>query len=81
MWQLGEVERARQLAQQALQSAASLGHVPTSALAYPRVAILEAQCNDPAAVLRSADMLLGHCHIRQEWAIFGGFHSRIEGSK
>jgi hypothetical protein len=33
-WHLGQVERARQLAEQAVQSAAELGHVPTGAFAH-----------------------------------------------
>jgi len=58
IWHFGEGARARQLAQEALQSAASLAHVPTRALAYSRIAILAAQRNDPAAALASAEMLL-----------------------
>ena len=57
-WHLGQVERARRLAVQAVQLAAELGHVPTSANAHSCEVILEARRNDPAAALRSAEVLL-----------------------
>jgi predicted ATPase len=58
MWRVGEVERARQLAEQLIQRAAELGHAPTSAAMYTAGALLDTECDDPAAVLRSAEMLL-----------------------
>ena len=57
-WHLGEVKRARQLAEQAVRSAAELGHVPSRALAYFVKTVLETNCGDPAAALRSAETLL-----------------------
>ena len=57
-WHLGEVRRARQLAEQAVQSAAELGHIQSSAHAYLFETILNIACDDPAAALRSAEMLL-----------------------
>jgi tetratricopeptide (TPR) repeat protein len=57
-WHMGDVERAQQLAEQAVQSAAELGHVPTSALAYYYAMILAAARDDPPAALSSAEMLL-----------------------
>ncbi len=57
-WHLGEVRRARQLAEQAVQSAAELGHIQSSAHAYLFETVLNIACDDPAAALRSAEMLL-----------------------
>ena len=57
-WHLGEVERARRLAEQAVQLAAELGHVPTSANAHALQMFLETRRDDPAAALRSAEVLL-----------------------
>jgi predicted ATPase len=57
-WHLGEVKRARQLAEQAVRSAAELGHVPSRALAYFVKTGLETNCGHPAAALRSAETLL-----------------------
>jgi tetratricopeptide (TPR) repeat protein len=57
-WHLGEVKRARQLAEQAVRSAAELGHVPSRAAAYYVKTALETNCGDPAAALRSAETLL-----------------------
>jgi predicted ATPase len=57
-WHLGQVERARQLAEQALQSASELGHVPSGAFAHAFKTGLEVLRNDPAATLRSAETLL-----------------------
>jgi predicted ATPase len=73
IWHLGEGERARQLAEEALQSAVSLGHVPTRALAYSRIAILETQRNDPAAALPLAEMLLALAreHGMDYWVAIG----------
>ena len=57
-WHLGQVERARQLAEQAVQSATELGHVPTGAFAHVFKTGLEILRNDPGAALRSAETLL-----------------------
>ncbi|HZZ23257.1 MAG TPA: hypothetical protein VFE60_12095 [Roseiarcus sp.] len=57
-WHLGQVERARQLAEQAVQSATELGHVPTGAFAHIFKTGLEILRNDPGAALRSAETLL-----------------------
>ena len=57
-WHLGQVERARQLAEQAVQSATELGHVPTGAFAHVFKTGLETLRNDPGAALRSAETLL-----------------------
>jgi predicted ATPase len=56
MWGLGEVERARQLAEQAIERAAELGHAPTSASTYSLGALLDTERDEPAAALRSAEM-------------------------
>jgi predicted ATPase len=57
-WLVGQVERARQLAEQAVQSASKLGHVPSGAFAHAFKTGLEVLRNDPAATLRSAETLL-----------------------
>ncbi len=57
-WLLGQVERARQLAEQAVRSATELGHVPTGAFALAFKTGLEIIRDDPAAALRSAETLL-----------------------
>jgi class 3 adenylate cyclase/predicted ATPase len=57
-WHLGQVERARQLADQAVQSATELGHVPSGAVAHVFKTGLEVLRNDPGAALRSAETLL-----------------------
>ena len=58
MWHLGEVDRARRLAERAVDSATELGHVPTSVIVYAFKVLLEIRRDDPAAALRSAEMLL-----------------------
>jgi predicted ATPase len=57
-WHLGQVERARQLAEQAVQRATELGHVPTGAFAHAFKTSLEIVRDDPVAALRSAETLL-----------------------
>ena len=57
MWHMGETERAREFAEQAVQSAAELGHAPSSANAYLYVTFLETRRDAPAAALRSAEMV------------------------
>jgi predicted ATPase len=57
-WCQGQVERARQLAEQAVHSAAKLGHVPTGAFAHAFKTGLEVVRDDPTAALRSAETLL-----------------------
>jgi predicted ATPase len=74
MWGLGEVERARQLAEQAIQRAAELGHAPTRASTYSLGALLDAERDEPAAALRSAQMAqaLGREHGMDYYAAAGG---------
>jgi class 3 adenylate cyclase/predicted ATPase len=57
-WHLGQVERARRLAEQAVQSANELGHVPSGAFAHAFKTGLEVLRDDPSAALRSAETLL-----------------------
>jgi hypothetical protein len=73
VWRLGEVERARQLAEQAIHRAAELGHAPTSAAMYSLGAQLDAERGDPGAVLRSAEMVhaLGQEHGMDLFVAFG----------
>jgi tetratricopeptide (TPR) repeat protein len=72
-WHLGEVKRARQLAEQAVRSAAELGHVPSLAQAYFVKTVLETNCGDPAAALRSAETLLALAreHGMDNWITLG----------
>jgi predicted ATPase len=74
MWPLGEVERARQLGEQAIQRAAELGHAPTSASMYSLGAVLDAERDEPAAALRSAEMAhaLGREHGMDYYVPVGG---------
>ena len=74
MWRLGEVVRARQLAKQAIQRAAELGHAPTSAAMYTLGALLDAERDDPVAVLRSAEIAhaLGREHGMDPYVAEGG---------
>jgi class 3 adenylate cyclase/predicted ATPase len=72
-WHLGEVKRARQLAEQAVRSAAELGHVPSRAQAYFVKTVLETNCGDPTAALRSAETLLALAreHGMDNWIALG----------
>jgi class 3 adenylate cyclase/predicted ATPase len=72
-WHLGEVKRAWQLAEQAVRSAAELGHVPSRAQAYFVKTVLETNCGDPAAALRSAETLLALAreHGMDNWIALG----------
>jgi class 3 adenylate cyclase len=57
MWQLGEVDRAREWIETANRRAVELGHVPS--MGYPLLfkSHLEILCGDAAAALRSAETL------------------------
>jgi predicted ATPase len=74
MWRLGEVVRASQLAKQAIHRAAELGHAPTSAAIYTLGALLDAERDDPGAVLRSAEIAhaLGREHGMDPYVAEGG---------
>jgi class 3 adenylate cyclase/predicted ATPase len=74
MWRLGEVVRACQLAKQAIQRAAELGHAPTSAAVYTLAALLDTERDDPGAVLRSAEIAhaLGLEHGMDPYVAEGG---------
>jgi adenylate cyclase len=74
MWHMGETERAREFAEQAVQSAAELGHAPSSANAYLYVTFLETRRDAPAAALRSAEMVhaLGREHGMDFFVALGG---------
>jgi predicted ATPase len=74
MWRLGEVGRARQLAEQAIQRAAELSHAPTSAAMYSLGALLDAERDNPGAVLRSAEIThaLGREHGMDPYVAEGG---------
>jgi hypothetical protein len=65
MWQLGEVERARELIEQANRRASELGHAPSKAHPLWR-SHLEILRGDPAAVLITAEALEG---LGQEYGL------------
>jgi tetratricopeptide (TPR) repeat protein len=73
LWHLGELERARRLAEKAVLSAAELGHAPTSTIAYLYMTFLDARRDDPAAALRSAEttQALGREHAMKLFAALG----------
>jgi tetratricopeptide (TPR) repeat protein len=73
MWHLGEAGRARQLAEQAIQRAAELGHAPTNASMYSILALLDAERDEPVAALRSAEMAqaLGREHGMDFFVAYG----------
>src|SRR5208337_1666665 len=58
VWQVGEVERARQLIDHAVSRAVELGHVPTLANAYTFKTALEMFRGDARAALRDAETLV-----------------------
>ena len=76
-WQMGEVERARRLAEQAVQSATDLGHAPSTAQAHHFKTLLEKACDDPAAALRSAETLLvlAREHRMDNWIALGELYA------
>jgi class 3 adenylate cyclase/tetratricopeptide (TPR) repeat protein len=57
-WQLGEVERARELIDTANQRAANIGHNPSKATLLYWMSYLEILRGDPKAALRSAEALV-----------------------
>jgi predicted ATPase len=65
--------RARQLAEQAIQQAAELGHAPTSAALHCYAAVRDVERDDPAAALRSAEMAhgLGREHGMDLYVAYG----------
>ena len=71
MWQLGEVERARELIEQANRRASELGHVPSMAHPLYWKSYLEILRGDAAAALSAAEALeaLGREHGMPFWRI------------
>jgi tetratricopeptide (TPR) repeat protein len=68
-WQLGEVERARELIDMANRRAAELGHAPSMAHPLQSKFSLELLRGDPAAALAAAEALaaLGRDHGMPHW--------------
>ena len=77
MWHLGEVERARRLATEAVQIAAELDHPPTSATTYLCVMFLEVRRDAVAAVLRLSETVgaLGREHRMDFFVALSGIFS------
>ena len=69
MWQLGEVDRARELIEAANRRAAELGHVPSMAHPLQFKSFLEYHRGDAAAALTAAEALeaLGREHGMHSW--------------
>jgi class 3 adenylate cyclase/tetratricopeptide (TPR) repeat protein len=69
MWQLGEVDRARELIETVNRRAAELGHAPSMAHPLQAKFFLEFQCGDAAAALAAAEALeaLGRKHEMTHW--------------
>jgi class 3 adenylate cyclase/predicted ATPase/ABC-type transport system involved in cytochrome c biogenesis ATPase subunit len=74
-WPLGEVERARQVADKAVALAAESGHVPTIAFALFHKILLDGVRGDAAACLPHAEALVGLCrdHNIPHWVAAGTF--------
>ena len=77
MWQLGEVDRARELIEQANRRASELGHAPSMAHPLLWKSHLEILRGDPAAALSAAEALegLGREHGLPFWRTVGGIES------
>ena len=71
MWQLGEVERARELIDEANRRARDLGHAPSMAHPLNWKSRLEILRGDAAAALSAAETLEGLCreHGMPFWRI------------
>jgi tetratricopeptide (TPR) repeat protein len=76
-WQVGDPWRARQLSDQAIQQATSLGHIQTTANAYLFRTILETFREDPAAALHSVELMLGVAteYEMELYVAYGGVYS------
>ena len=73
MWQLGEVERARELIDVANRRAGELGHAPSMAHPLCWKSFLEVLRGDAAAALSAAEALegLGREHGMAFWRVSG----------
>jgi tetratricopeptide (TPR) repeat protein len=69
MWQLGEVDRARELVDIANRRAEELGHIPSMAHPLQQKFFLESLRGDPVAALAAAEALevLGREHGMNHW--------------
>jgi tetratricopeptide (TPR) repeat protein len=69
MWQLGEVNRARELVEMANRRAEELGHIPSMAHPLQQKFFLESQRGDAVAALAAAEALevLGREHGMNYW--------------
>jgi predicted ATPase len=74
LWPLGEIDRARRVAEEGIALATRSGHVPTLAYAYFHKCLLECMRGDAARSLPHAEALLGLCreHNMQSWAPTAG---------
>jgi predicted ATPase len=72
MWQLGEVDRARELIEESNRRASELGNAPSMAHPLLWKSHLEILCGDPAAALIAAETLqgLGQEHGLPFWRTF-----------
>jgi class 3 adenylate cyclase/tetratricopeptide (TPR) repeat protein len=76
VWQLGEVDRARELIEMANRRAAELGHVPSMAHPLQAKFLLEFQRGDAAAALAAAEALeaLSRQHGMRNWQALAQMH-------
>jgi class 3 adenylate cyclase/predicted ATPase len=76
-WALGDVERARELGEEALARADETAHAPTRAIVYHSVSLYHMLCGDPEAARRTAPIPvdLGREHGMALILAYGKVHS------
>jgi class 3 adenylate cyclase/predicted ATPase len=75
LWPLGEVDRARRIAEAAFEHAGKIGHMPSVAYAHAYMCVFEAMCGNPARAAPYAEALVefGNQHGMQWWLTSGIF--------
>jgi class 3 adenylate cyclase/predicted ATPase len=77
LWSLGEVDRARKIAEEMMARATQIGHVGTIVYAHSHFAQLEMMRLDRVAVGRCSETLVGLAHANEmpTFAAYGAFYS------
>jgi predicted ATPase len=77
LWSLGEVDRARKIAEEMMARATQIGHVGTIVYAHSHFAQLEMMRLDRVAVGRCSETLVGLAHANEMpmFAAYGAFYS------